>query len=203
LVIEKHQDAFIKVCLALKTIRDKRLWREQYKSFKAYCKERWGTSRGRIYQLAQAGDVIENLSTFVDRLPGSESQTRALVPLAPDEQRLVWAVVSQTTDQAPTAKHVRAVIQVLRELTVTKAIDDGRGEQIHIADALRHAITEESYERAQRQAQYLASRAQTRFSVVIRAKDQGEWLCIQQTAKTHGWFFKAYAPSPDLEIKGE
>jgi hypothetical protein len=39
---KENMDQFIKVSQALKTIRDKRLYRQEYPTFDAYCRGRWG-----------------------------------------------------------------------------------------------------------------------------------------------------------------
>jgi len=39
---KQKMDEFIKVAQALKSIRDKRLFRGEYPSFDAYCRGRWG-----------------------------------------------------------------------------------------------------------------------------------------------------------------
>ena len=49
------------VGLALKQIRDKRLYREKFKSFEAYCQSKWGFTRVRGHQLIQIGNVVEAL----------------------------------------------------------------------------------------------------------------------------------------------
>jgi len=42
--------SFIDVGIGLTTIREKRLYREEFKTFKDYCKERWGMSRAHAKQ---------------------------------------------------------------------------------------------------------------------------------------------------------
>jgi hypothetical protein len=73
-VIERGVQTFIEVGKALTEIRDSRLYKQTYNSFETYCKERWGFSRARGYQLIDAA----KLSTTVDTPPANERQARAL-----------------------------------------------------------------------------------------------------------------------------
>ncbi len=83
-------------------IKDGRLYREGFKTFEDYCRERWGVSRIRAHQLIDSVRVEENLLTIVNTgafFPATESQARILVPLEPDEQREVWV---RPIEKAPT-----------------------------------------------------------------------------------------------------
>ena len=55
--IERGLQTFVEVGTALLTIRDRRLYRAQYKTFEDYCQERWGMSRPRAYQMIDAAAV--------------------------------------------------------------------------------------------------------------------------------------------------
>lgn len=163
-IIERGRIAFQAVGNALMTIRDQRLYRLDYDDFDSYCQQRWGFTRQRAHQLIEGATVAGNLSTGVDTpLPQNEAQTRELTTLNPDEQRIVWQVVADTApDGAITAQHVRSVVNVLKDIQATGAIDSGTGQDIpvHAAtiDHLKSAITEETYERMQRQMQYITER---------------------------------------------
>jgi hypothetical protein len=41
-IAKEKMDEFLRVCQALKTIRDKRLYRAEFASFDDYCRIRWG-----------------------------------------------------------------------------------------------------------------------------------------------------------------
>jgi hypothetical protein len=41
-IAKEKMDEFLRVCQALKTIRDKRLYRGDFASFDDYCRIRWG-----------------------------------------------------------------------------------------------------------------------------------------------------------------
>jgi len=54
-----HHEAFVAVGLALKAIRDRRLYRERYGTFEEYSARRWELSRRRGYELCAAAEVVE------------------------------------------------------------------------------------------------------------------------------------------------
>ena len=57
--IAKGMRAFVAVGLALKAIRDRRLYRERYGTFEEYSARRWELSRRRGYELCAAAEVVE------------------------------------------------------------------------------------------------------------------------------------------------
>lgn len=75
--------------MALKEIRDKRLYRQHYDTFQDYCRQRWELSRPRAYQLCAASNVMRDLSTIVDTklLPENEAQVRPLTRLRGTKHR--------------------------------------------------------------------------------------------------------------------
>lgn len=127
-VVETGLTVFVKVGNALLEIRDSRLYRQQFPTFEAYCRERWGLSRPRAYQLLEAAAVVGNLNCLpmVDTI--SERQARPLTRLEPEVQREVWKeVLAETPHEEITAKVVEekakaadplneAVKQVKKEL---------------------------------------------------------------------------------------
>lgn len=163
-VIERGLTTFFAVGRALQAIREKRLYRASHTSFEAYMRERWGMTKTRAIQLIGAAQVVENLA---DSAPANEAQTRSLYALTPDEQRLAWAVVQQTAPHGNiTAAHVRSVVNVLKEAVQTGAIDPGTGVSVPlVADALKAAVTEETYERMRRQQQHIADSARPRHVI--------------------------------------
>ena len=158
-VIERGIGTFMEVGTALLEIRDSRLYREQYGTFEEYCRERWGFNRDYANKLIRATNVMENLDTASIQIPMSEAQVRPLTALTPDDQRLAWQLV---TDTAPNGKvpaaHVQSVVTVLKDIQASGAVDPGTGEMLPIADAVKAAITEETYERMKRQEAYIAEK---------------------------------------------
>jgi hypothetical protein len=121
-VIERGMRTTIEVGMAMKAIRDHKLYQGQYESFESYVKNRWECSRPRAYQLIEAAEVDAHLSTIVDKSerPQNESQLRE-VAKAPVEQQA--EVVKKAVEKAaeenrkPTAKdYQQAVKQVVGEI---------------------------------------------------------------------------------------
>lgn len=60
---------------ALLKIRDKQLYRSEYRTFEEYCRERWGFSKSYGKKLVDAAEVIEVLkSDNCHLLPQTESK---------------------------------------------------------------------------------------------------------------------------------
>jgi len=90
-LISRNQEHFCETGLALKEIRDNRLYKlALFDTFEAYARARWDISRAHAYRLIQYCEVIHNLSPIGEVLPANESQVRHLAPLRPMEQRRVW-----------------------------------------------------------------------------------------------------------------
>jgi len=110
-LIGKHLEGFVAVGIALRVIRDEKLFEGlRYKTFQAYCRERWGFQRARASQLISAAGVAEAVYNCkqIDRLPANEAQVRPLVNLEPKQQVAVWkgAVKKAGNDKPITAKMV-------------------------------------------------------------------------------------------------
>jgi hypothetical protein len=117
-VIKQGLNTFIEVGEALFLIRDKRLYRRDFKTFEDYCQHKWALSRQRVYQLIDASNVINHLSTMVD-IPTSERQVRPLVGLEKDVQIAVWNDVvheSIIDNKKITAKMVEQKAEQYKEI---------------------------------------------------------------------------------------
>ena len=99
---ERHQlelrveRGFREAVAALRSLRDKRLYRSTHKTFEEYCQGRFGYNRSRSYQLIDAAIVVDNLKEcpqFVDILPTNESQCRWLTGFMPEQQRIIWGAL--------------------------------------------------------------------------------------------------------------
>lgn len=117
-VIARGIKTFVEVGRALMTIRDRKLYRANYATFEAYCRERWDLSRPYAYQLIDAAVVVENLSGITDIVPVNEAQAQPLTRLPPEEQMEVWAEVVKTAPASGvTAKHVKTTISRVKGQT--------------------------------------------------------------------------------------
>ncbi len=80
-------------------IRDSRLYRQQFPTFEAYCRERWGMGKRNANQLIAAAEVVGALGALAP-MPATERQARPLTHLEPEVQREVWQAVVATTPPA-------------------------------------------------------------------------------------------------------
>jgi len=80
---------------ALRTIRDKQLFRMTHETFERYCREKWHLSKSRAYQLIDFAQVAENVDSG-GRL--TEPAARRLARLKPEEQREAWTELTADDD---------------------------------------------------------------------------------------------------------
>ena len=117
--VERGLRAFWEIGQALRQIRDKRLYRQDYPTFEEYCITRWEMSRRSAYQLINAAIVVENVRNCAQILPLNEAQARPLTTLEPPQQQEAWTkAVSTAPSGKVTASHVA---QVAREYQQPRA----------------------------------------------------------------------------------
>jgi cell division septation protein DedD len=113
-VLEKTIDGglrtFLDVGLALKEIRDLRLYRAGHETFDDYCRRRWGLSGSYAHRTIQAAGVVAELP--IGESPTNEAQARELLPLQdkPDRMARAWRGAverAQKEDRRVTAADVR------------------------------------------------------------------------------------------------
>ncbi len=115
--IEENRDAFLTMAADLFEIWSRRLYRENYRSFKQYCRERWDFSRAYGYQLINAHKTIEKVSTVVDTPVAITSGTQALVlAKVPEEQQaeVVKKAMQKAADGKLTSRHIKEAAQELK-----------------------------------------------------------------------------------------
>jgi hypothetical protein len=116
LVIEGGLRTFVDVGNALLTIRDKRLYRDEYGTFETYCQERWGFVPSRARQLIAAARIVGNIGTVTNVTPANESQARPLMALAREQQREAWTRAVETAPEGKvTGAHVKRVVEEMQE----------------------------------------------------------------------------------------
>jgi hypothetical protein len=107
--IKTNLAAFYEVGAALVAIRDKRLYRVEFRTFEAYCRDRLGMQRNYANKLIVAATVIDNLGT-IEPKPQNESQARQLAKLPPEKQVEVWKRVIDSSHGNLTASHVEITV---------------------------------------------------------------------------------------------
>lgn len=124
--IQRCADVFDAATQALATIRDKRLYRERYRTFDEYCERRWGYTRQHTNRLIAAAGVMESLRMEPKGskppaheendpeipLPENERQARPLTQIEPEQRQEVWREVVRTAPEGGvTAAHVEKVVK--------------------------------------------------------------------------------------------
>lgn len=130
-VIERGLQTFYDVGSSLIAIRDKRLYRNEYKSFEEYCLERWNISRDSAYNYIKATQAFNNIKDGADSVEHAQhpASIRQLLPLAKlrreevaedgtktivfdeDAQREAWQRAIETApDGNVTGAHVQRVV---------------------------------------------------------------------------------------------
>jgi hypothetical protein len=114
--IERNQAAFRETALALCTIRDQRLYREQFKTFEEYCQTRHGFGRKYGYRLAKAGKLLTEMGPIGDTVLTNESGARALLA-APKEKRreVLERAKAEAGDQPVTAAKITEAVEAVAE----------------------------------------------------------------------------------------
>ena len=114
---EKVEQAFYLAGLALKMLRDKRLYRGTHKTFESYCRERFGHSRQKANFLIVAADIYQHLTTNgCQILPANERQIRPLCLLQPDQQTEAWiTALKEANRKIPSGRLVRSIVNQIRE----------------------------------------------------------------------------------------
>lgn len=116
----EHQveESFYRAGIALREIRDSRLYRETHGSFEEYCLERFGFRRRHPYQLIDAAIITDNIrgsARIAHVLPTNEYQLRPLVKLKDAERQAeAWTrAVEKTAGKPPTYEVVKETVSEL------------------------------------------------------------------------------------------
>jgi site-specific DNA-methyltransferase (adenine-specific) len=98
--------------MALREIREARLYRERYATFEDYCRERWGMSRVHAHRQIEAANIAQLLP--IGNRPATESQARELAPLVrQDEQEAldVYRELREEHGDKLTARIIREAVR--------------------------------------------------------------------------------------------
>lgn len=118
----KVERAFWQAGVALRELRDRRLYRSTHKNFEEYCQDRFGFNRISAHNRIAAAEVFENLFTIGEhlRLPTNERQVRPLTKLEPDEQRSCWEeAVEAAGGKVPSGRIVKDIVERIKERDAT------------------------------------------------------------------------------------
>ncbi len=119
----KVERAFYEAGMALKELRDRRLYRSTHKTFEEYCRERFGYGRDAAYLKIVAAEVYDNLNEIMPTncrqipLPTNEHQVRyiAKARLKPEMQLEVWSTaVELAKGKVPSGRIVKNVVRQIK-----------------------------------------------------------------------------------------
>jgi hypothetical protein len=126
-VIEKSMNSFYEMGIALREVRDGRLYKEEFSDFEDYCESKWGMTKRYVNYQISASSVLDNLGTIVPILPKTESQVRPLTKIEdPEKQQQAWQEVineSSESHEPITAKKVEHVVQKYCEPCINASIE--------------------------------------------------------------------------------
>ena len=114
------QQAFFVAGQALKTLRDKRLYRETHTSFVSYVKDRFDFTRRAADYLISASEVVENLKREpmvlgTNVLPTSERQCREIAKLPLQNQTNAWLTsVEKAGGKVPSGRIIKEVVNEIK-----------------------------------------------------------------------------------------
>lgn len=112
--IARGLETFVEVGLALQEIRDSRLYRAGYATFDGYCRDRWGFTPQRAYQLIEAANIARGVQEVNPGLQTTRNLTersaRELRRLPAEQQPEALAAAMEKHGPAPTAAEVRSVV---------------------------------------------------------------------------------------------
>jgi len=193
-VIKQCLNTFIEVGEALFIIRDKRLYRKEFKTFEDYCQQKWSMPRRHVNRMIAASETIINLGPMGPILPESERQVRPLTSLEPEIQKEVWNEVvkqSEETRQPITAAKVQSVVNDWKP--VNQEIKEVKNEPmfaISTPEELLKKAKEVAKERAEVKRQIIDQKGSTEvipledLELINRMK-QGETVVLNMNTNFH------------------
>lgn len=158
--LETHIDraiaAYRQAGLALKEIRDRRLYRHQFGTFEDYVEVRWNMTRSRAYHMIRAAEVAEQLledSGFAGmelgaavRLPEGDGQARQLLRIPEDQRSEVWnSIIEVTTEEKLTRTRIDELLSIAEAGMPTGRLAEVVKEREEAATARAAAIKSDDH----------------------------------------------------------
>ena len=140
-VLMMNSRSFVDVGQALASIRDQRLYREEFNTFEEYCRGRWEYSRRHADRLIFAAQVVTHLSpNWSHSMPAYESQLRPLFSLTAEQTNLAWGrAIELAHGRKVSARFVKAAVKELQfatpALPVSKIARQKKAEHRRLIDS--------------------------------------------------------------------
>lgn len=110
--------------LAVRVIRDDRLYRESHETFEDYCREVWGWSRRHAYQMIDGAAAVCAIAHISDVPIANEGQAREVAAIIrTDGPERAAEVLQEVANAGPvTAKAIRETARPTRTVTVVEEV---------------------------------------------------------------------------------
>ncbi len=123
--IEQIERTLYQIGIALRELRERRLYRSTHRRWSDYCNERFSNiKRRQADYFILASEVIDDLKNGHNcahfPLPTSESQIRSMKSLTPVERVEAWQTgVNEFDGEVPTAKTIKGIVERIKERNTT------------------------------------------------------------------------------------
>ena len=193
-VIKQGLNTFIEVGEALFLIRDKRLYRREFKTFEDYCQQKWSMPRQHVNRMISGYKIVNHLEPMGSILPESERQVRPLVGLEKDVQIAVWNDVvheSIIDNKKITAKMVEHKAEEYKEINqIISGIEKYPMFAISTPEELLKKAKEVAKERAEVKRQIIDQKGSTEVVPIadlelINRMKKGETVVLNMNNNFH------------------
>ena len=193
-VIKQGLNTFIEVGEALFFIRDKRLYRREFKTFEDYCQQKWSMPRQHVNRMISGYKIVNHLEPMGSILPESERQVRPLVGLEKDVQIAVWNDVvheSIIDNKKITAKMVEHKAEEYKEINqIISGIEKYPMFAISTPEELLKKAKEVAKERAEVKRQIIDQKGSTEVIPIadlelINSMKKGETVVLNMNNNFH------------------
>jgi hypothetical protein len=193
-VIKQGLNTFIEVGEALFLIRDKRLYRREFKTFEDYCQQKWSMPRQHVNRMISGYKIVNHLEPMGSILPESERQVRPLVGLEKDVQIAVWNDVvheSIIDNKKITAKMVEHKAEEYKEINqIISGIEKYPMFAISTPEELLKKAKEVAKERAEVKRQIIDQKGSTEVIPIadlelINSMKKGETVVLNMNTNFH------------------
>ena len=155
-VIDRGVNTFAEVGLALASIRDRKLYRQEADTFEEFCLLHWAMTARHGRRMIDAYEVVANLQSGpIGPVPANEAQCRPLAALDPADQRAAWQEAN--ADGRATAKKVAQIAEKYLKPQPTK--DAIKAEEKRVLNERARRDEAAALEDCRRLARKLADRA--------------------------------------------
>jgi hypothetical protein len=193
-VIKQGLNTFIEVGEALFLIRDKRLYRREFKTFEDYCQQKWSMPRQHVNRMISGYKIVNHLEPMGSILPESERQVRPLVGLEKDVQIAVWNDVvheSIIDNKKITAKMVEHKAEEYKEINqIISGVEKYPMFAISTPEELLKKAKEVAKERAEVKRQIIDQKGSTEVIPIadlelINRMKKGETVVLNMNNNFH------------------